>query len=103
MTSAEIAPRRFTASSARWHAVTRRRNVRGPRRAASRRPAVESLASPPRRGRGMEGPIMQLLVSLALATGVAAGAGLARPLLAHHSFAAEYDDQKPLKISGTLA
>jgi hypothetical protein len=28
--------------------------------------------------------------------------GTARAALAHHSFAAEYDDQKPLKITGTL-
>ena len=28
--------------------------------------------------------------------------GAARSTLAHHSFAAEYDDQKPLKITGTL-
>ena len=28
--------------------------------------------------------------------------GAARSTLAHHSFAAEYDDQQPLKITGTL-
>ena len=33
---------------------------------------------------------------------VAIAAATARPMQAHHSFAAEYDDQKPLKITGTL-
>ena len=40
-----------------------------------------------------------------LTVAVASLAGLlvtAVPVVAHHSFAAEYDDQKPLKISGTL-
>jgi hypothetical protein len=43
---------------------------------------------------------MKALVSMSLGLVVLAG-GL-RPAVAHHSFAAEYDDQKPLKISGTL-
>jgi hypothetical protein len=34
---------------------------------------------------------------------VAIVAGAARAAQSHHSFAAEYDDQKPLKITGTLA
>ena len=33
---------------------------------------------------------------------VAALAGIATPLLAHHSFAAEFDDKQPLKLTGTL-
>ena len=33
---------------------------------------------------------------------VAILSGAARSTLAHHSFAAEYDDQQPLKITGTL-
>ncbi len=37
------------------------------------------------------------IVSIAL--GLALGA---RPLLAHHSFAAEYDDTKPVKFSGVV-
>ena len=43
---------------------------------------------------------MKALVSVSLA--LAALAGAAGTAAAHHSFAAEYDDQKPLKISGTL-
>ena len=43
---------------------------------------------------------MKVLVSVSL--GLVLLAGGARPAMAHHSFAAEYDDQKPLKISGTL-
>ena len=42
---------------------------------------------------------MKALLTLATAALLAA---TARPALAHHSFAAEYDDQKPLKITGTL-
>lgn len=42
---------------------------------------------------------MKVFVALSIA---ALLAGTARPALAHHSFAAEYDDQKPLKITGTL-
>jgi hypothetical protein len=43
---------------------------------------------------------MKALVPLLAAVAIVAGA--ARAAQAHHSFAAEYDDQKPLKITGTL-
>lgn len=39
---------------------------------------------------------------IALCIIMLAGIGLARPAAAHHSFAAEYDDQRPLRITGTL-
>ena len=43
---------------------------------------------------------MKALVSVLAVAALLAAA--ARPAIAHHSFAAEYDDQKPLKITGTL-
>ena len=43
---------------------------------------------------------MKALVSVLAVAVLLAGA--VRPAIAHHSFAAEYDDQKPLKITGTL-
>ena len=42
---------------------------------------------------------MKALVSVLAIAALLAGA--TRPAIAHHSFAAEYDDQKPLKITGT--
>jgi len=43
----------------------------------------------------MKALVSVLAVAVLLASAV-------RPAIAHHSFAAEYDDQKPLKITGTL-
>jgi hypothetical protein len=43
---------------------------------------------------------MRTLVALAMVAAVAIEC--VPSLAAHHSFAAEYDDQKPLKITGTL-
>ncbi|HET9271301.1 MAG TPA: DUF6152 family protein [Vicinamibacterales bacterium] len=43
---------------------------------------------------------MKALVSVLAVAALLAAAP--RPAIAHHSFAAEYDDQKPLKITGTL-
>jgi hypothetical protein len=41
------------------------------------------------------GMIRSFLLALTLLTSSA-------PLLAHHSFAAEYDDQKPIKVTGVI-
>jgi hypothetical protein len=42
--------------------------------------------------------VMQRLVLIALFAGLLGGARL----LAHHSFAAEFDDKQPIKLTGTL-
>ena len=45
--------------------------------------------------RMQQGIIRSFLLALALSASSA-------PLLAHHSFAAEYDDQKPIKVTGVI-
>jgi Family of unknown function (DUF6152) len=47
----------------------------------------------------MKAPSVKVLSFAALVLGLALGA---LPMLAHHSFAAEYDDTKPVKFSGVV-
>ena len=42
---------------------------------------------------------MKRLLFIAVIVAIVAGA---RPLLAHHSFAAEFDDKQPIKLTGVL-
>jgi Family of unknown function (DUF6152) len=43
---------------------------------------------------------MRTLLSIGFAASVALAS--VQPIVAHHSFAAEFDDQQPLKITGTI-
>jgi hypothetical protein len=46
---------------------------------------------------------MRMRVNVGVLAGLAALALMARPVVAHHSFAAEYDANKPITLKGTVS